>query len=109
VHHVVDGQYEWFSNANNTSTPEAAGTFGTCPAQGPVIGPHYVDLDLSLQKNFPISESMRLQFRADFLNAYNHPNLAAPNMYYSPGATTFGSLTGSQDSSNLEFALKFYF
>jgi hypothetical protein len=111
VHQVVpsQGQYEWFSNANNTFTPEAAGTFGTCPAQGPVIGPHYVDLDLSLQKNFPISESMRIQFRADFLNAFNHPNLAAPNMYYSPGATTFGDLTGSQDSRNLEFALKFYF
>ena len=109
VHHVIDGQYEWFSNANNTFTPEAAGTFGTCPAQGPVIGPHYVDVDLSLQKNFPIGESKRLQFRADFLNAFNHPNLAAPNMYFSPGATTFGTITGSQDSRNLEFALKFYF
>jgi len=109
VHHVVDGQYEWFSNANNTFTQEAAGTFGNCPAQGPVIGPHYVDVDVSLQKNFPIRETMRLQFRADFLNAFNHPNLAAPNMFFSPGATTFGTITGSQDSRNLEFALKFYF
>jgi hypothetical protein len=68
-----------------------------------------VDVDLSLQKNFPIGESKRLQFRADFLNAFNHPNLAAPNMYFSPGASTFGTITGSQDSRNLEFALKFYF
>lgn len=105
----VGDQYQWFSNANNTFTQEAAGTFGNCPAQGPVIGPHYVDVDLSLQKNFPIGESKRLQFRADFLNAFNHPNLAAPNMYFSPGANTFGDLTGSQDSRNLEFALKFYF
>jgi Carboxypeptidase regulatory-like domain len=102
-------QFQWVSNANNTFTPEAPGTFGTCPAQGPVIGPHYVDLDLSLQKDFLFSESMRLQFRADFLNAFNHPNLAAPNMYYSPSATTFGNITGSQDSRNLMFALKFYF
>ena len=109
VHQVVDGQYQWFSNTNNTFTPEAAGTFGTCPAQGPVIGPRYVDVDLSLQKNFPFGESKRLQFRADFLNAFNHPNLAAPNMYYSQGATTFGAITGSQDPRNLEFALKFYF
>lgn len=109
VHQVVGGQYQWFSNANNTFTPESAGTFGTCPAQGPVIGPHYVNLDLSLQKNFPLGESKRLQFRADFLNAFNHPNLAAPNMYYSPGATSFGTITGSQDPRNLEFALKFYF
>jgi carboxypeptidase family protein len=102
-------QFQWFSNANNTFTPEAPGTFGTCPAQGPVIGPHYVDLDLSLQKNFLFGESKRLQFRADFLNALNHPNLAAPNMYYAPTATTFGNITGSQDPRNLMFALKFYF
>ncbi len=40
-----------------------------------------MDLDLSLQKNFLFGESKRLQFRADFLNAFNHPNLAAPNIY----------------------------
>ncbi|HWO37078.1 MAG TPA: carboxypeptidase regulatory-like domain-containing protein [Candidatus Acidoferrum sp.] len=102
-------QFQWVSNANNTFTPEAPGTFGTCPAQGPVIGPHYVDLDLSLQKNFLFGESKRLQFRADFLNAFNHPNLAAPNMFYSPSATTFGNITSSQDPRNLMFALKFYF
>ena len=105
----VGNQLQWFSNANSTFTQEAPGTFGTCPAQGPVIGPHYVDVDLSLQKNFRFSESMHLQFRADFLNAFNHPNLAAPNMYYNPTANTFGNITGSQDSRNLMFALKFYF
>jgi len=105
----VGFQEQWFSNTNNTFTPEAQGTFGTCSAQGPVIGPHYVDVDMSLQKNFRFGESKRLQFRADFLNAFNHPNLAAPNMYYSTTATTFGNITGSQDSRNLEFALKFYF
>ena len=52
---------------------------------------------------------MRLQFRADFLNAFNHPNLAAPNMFYNPTANTFGNITGSQDPRNLMFALKFYF
>ena len=102
-------QFQWFSNANGTFTPEAPGTFGTCAAQGPVVGPHYVDVDLSLQKNFLFGESKRLQFRADFLNAFNHPNFAAPNMYYSQTATTFGNITGSQDPRNLMFALKFYF
>jgi hypothetical protein len=80
------------------------------PLKAPVVGPHYVDVDLSLQKNFLFGESTRLQFRADFLNAFNHPNFAAPNMYYSQTATTFGNITGSQDPRNLwMFALKFYF
>jgi hypothetical protein len=109
VHQVLGGQYEWFANDSSFS-PEAPGTFGTCPAQGPVIGPHYVDLDLSLQKNFRFSETKRLQFRADFLNTFNHPNLAAPNTSYSgPSPSNFGYITNSQDPRNLEFALKFYF
>jgi Carboxypeptidase regulatory-like domain len=108
VHQVIGGQYEWFANDSSFS-PEAAGTFGTCPAQGPVIGPHYVDVDFSLQKNFQFTETKRLQFRADFLNAFNHPNLAAPNTSYSPTSTNFGYITNSQDPRNLEFALKFYF
>jgi hypothetical protein len=107
THQAVGGQYEWFSSSSFSQ--ELPGTFGTCPAQGPVIGPHYVDLDFSLQKNFQFTETMRLQFRADFLNAFNHPNFAAPNTSYSPGSTNFGYITGSQDPRNLEFALKFYF
>jgi hypothetical protein len=106
---AANGQYQWFANDSSFSQ-QAPGTFGTCPAQGPVIGPHYVDVDLSLQKDFRFGESKRLQFRADFLNTFNHPNLAAPNMFYNPDPTsTFGSITGSQDPRNLEFALKFYF
>jgi hypothetical protein len=107
THQVTGGQYQWFANDNSAFSQAASGTFGTCPAQGPVIGPHYVDVDLSLQKNFRFGESKRLQFRADFLNAFNHPNLAAPATTF--GQSNFGLITGSQDPRNLEFALKFYF
>jgi hypothetical protein len=111
IRHVqaINGLYQWFANDGSFSQ-QAAGTFGTCPAQGPMIGPHYIDVDLSLQKDFRITESKRLQFRADFLDAFNHANLAAPNTYYSSDPTSsFGAITGSQDPRNIEFALKFYF
>ncbi|MDR3699126.1 MAG: carboxypeptidase-like regulatory domain-containing protein [Candidatus Sulfopaludibacter sp.] len=36
-------------------------------------GPWAQSIDLSLQKNFSISERFRLQFRVDALNALNHP------------------------------------
>ena len=81
--------------------------FGNCPAQGPVVGPGYFDADLSLQKNFDISESKRFQFRADFLNATNHPSFAAPG--HSLGGSTFGVSTATQDARQLQFALKFIF
>ncbi|PYX48250.1 MAG: hypothetical protein DMG83_02145 [Acidobacteria bacterium] len=84
----------------------AAGTFGNCPAQGPVIGPGYKEVDISLQKNFLFTETKRLQFRADFLNAFNHPNLGAPNHTVGKG---MGLTNTSQDARELQFALKFYF
>jgi hypothetical protein len=96
---------QWFSQA--PFSQPAAGTFGNCPAQGPVIGPGYIDADISLQKNFPISESKKFQFRADFLNAFNHPNFAVPNDTCCTG--TFGVSSATQDSRELQFALKFYF
>ena len=96
---------QWFSP--NSFANAAAGTFGNCQAQGPVIGPGYVDADISLQKDFPISESMKFQFRADFLNAFNHPNFAVPND--SVGTATFGVTTATQDAREMQFALKLYF
>jgi outer membrane receptor protein involved in Fe transport len=46
-----------------------------------LIGPGLLDMDFALFKNFPIhriSESARLQFRAELFNIFNHANLAPP-------------------------------
>src|ERR1700757_2330714 len=83
------------------ATAAAPGTFGNCPAQGPVIGPGYSNVDLSLQKNIPFKETMRLQFRTDFLNTFNHPNFSKPN-----GS---GIINVTQGARQIQFALKFYF
>jgi len=101
---VTDQGIQWFSPSSFVNA--AAGTFGNCPAQGPVIGPGYVDADISVQKNFPINERMRVQFRADFLNTFNHPNFAVPNDSVGTG---FGISSGTQDARQLQFDLKFYF
>jgi hypothetical protein len=101
---VSSAGLQWFAPSSFANA--AAGTFGTCPAQGPVIGPGYVDADISVQKNFPIGERMKMQFRTDFLNAFNHPNVAAPNTSVGAG---MGLINTSQDSRELQFALKFYF
>ncbi|HWA96019.1 MAG TPA: TonB-dependent receptor [Terracidiphilus sp.] len=42
-------------------------------------GPAFYQLDFSLMKNFPITEKLRFQFRADLFNILNHPNLASPD------------------------------
>ncbi len=99
--------YQWFDpTPYSLPTPEQG--FGNCPAQGPVRGPGYANIDLSLQKNFPITERVRLQFRADFLNAFNRVNLNTDCCTTAVG-TGMGILTSSQDPRNIQFALKLYY
>ena len=43
-----------------------------------LIGPGTSNLDLSFVKQFTITESKSLQFRAEMFNATNHPNWGAP-------------------------------
>jgi len=46
-----------------------------------IDGPGLANLDLSLYKNFAvpkISESFKVQFRAEFFNVLNHPNFGPP-------------------------------
>jgi hypothetical protein len=69
-------------------------------------GPHYTDVDLSLHKNFQITERFRLQFRTDFINAFNHVQFNAPDM--SLGAT-MGQITSAQPPRNIQLALKLYY
>ena len=99
--------YQWF-DPTPYSLPTNAEGFGNCPAQGPVRGPGYADVDLSLQKNFALSERMRLQFRADFLNAFNRVNLNTDCCTTAVGPG-MGILSSSQPPRNIQFALKLYY
>lgn len=41
-------------------------------------GPGYWNLDLGLTKKFDLTERVKLQFRAEAFNAFNHPNFDTP-------------------------------
>jgi len=100
------GGYQWFTNSGDFSNA-AVGTFGNCPAQlGYLRGPHYTDVDLGLAKNFQLTERFRLQFRSEFINAFNHVQLNAPSMGLGSGQ---GQITSAQPSRQIQFALKLYY
>jgi hypothetical protein len=61
----------------------APGTFGNC-APRKFHGPGIQMVDLSLFKQFKFTERWQLQFRAEFFNAFNHPNFANPNAFCAP-------------------------
>ena len=106
------GGYLWFDK-NNYSDPASPpgggpGGFGNCaPQLGGLRGPGFYNWDISLQKNFQLTERFRLQFRSDFLNAFNYVSLCAPNT--TVNTTTTGQITCAQPSRNVQFALKLYY
>jgi hypothetical protein len=56
-----------------------------------IYGPHQRQVDLSLIKDFPIKESLKMQFRAECYNISNTPNFAQPVNDLSQ-ASTFGQI-----------------
>jgi hypothetical protein len=101
---------QWIDPSN--VSPAAANTFGTCSV-GDVRGPGYANFDLSLHKNFLLTETKRLEFRWEALNAFNHPiwtfNGGPANGSFDPASPIFGRIVGSQGARQMQFALKFYF
>ena len=64
------------------------------------------DVDLSMQKNFTFTERVKLQFRSDFLNAFNRVNLNTPATAL---GTNMGLVNTSQSPRVIQFALKLYY
>jgi hypothetical protein len=105
---INNGAFQGFQYMSpNGYVEPATGTFGNCPLQGPQRGPGFTDTDLGLSKNIHLTESKYIQFRSDFLNAFNNVQLAAPNTSF-PSAT-FGLINTSQPARQIQFALKFYY
>ena len=97
------GGIQWF-NPNAYTTP-ANGTFGNC-GNGVIRGPGEGNLDLSIQKEFPVGEARKVEFRGDFINVLNHPIFNAPGLALGGG---LGVITGTQGPRNIQLALKFIF
>ncbi len=50
-------------------------------------------MDLAIRREFPIYERLKLQFRAEAFNVFNHPNFGAINGRF--GQSTFGQATAT--------------
>ena len=70
----------------------AAGTFGDAP-RDLFPGPGTWQVDIGVAKTFPLSERARLEFRSEFYNIFNHPQLGQPQATFNPSNTAgFGSI-----------------
>jgi hypothetical protein len=106
---IIGSVDEWF----DTSVFEAVDRFGNL-GRNIVIGPAFNNTDFSLIKNFSPGDELRLQFRADVFDLFNHPNFGPPGNIV--GSPTFGKITRTRlstgeggSSRQIQLAVRLWF
>ena len=66
-----------YANGSSVMIPPPLGQFGNM-GRNMFQDTGFRNFDFSVAKNFHFGETMRLQFRAEFFNIFNHPNFANP-------------------------------
>jgi len=106
-------------------TAPVPGQWGNSPRNG-YFGPGYWNWDMSLSKKLVIRETQGIQFRADFLNAFNHTNwdgggtsiggVAAPvvanvgtNQYGGSAVVNFGNVISGEGNRVIQGSLRYTF
>jgi hypothetical protein len=70
-----------------------------------LTGPALSSTDFTLMKDIRVRETLKVQLRGEFFNAFNHPNFDAPNAQVSSGS--FGRILSAQPGRVVQVALKF--
>jgi hypothetical protein len=97
---AAQNRSQWFVGCSTASmlagtcagfTNPAANTFGNYPIDT-LIGPQFIQQDISVAKSFAITERVAFKLRTDARNAFNHTNLGSPNS--DVNASNAGQITG---------------
>jgi len=91
----------------NSFADPALGNFGTA-RRTICCGPGLNNSDFSVQKEFPLNETKRFEFRWDIFNIFNHTHFFNIDGNITDGAN-FGTARKVADPRLMQVALKFYF
>jgi len=99
---------EWFNTANFAPLGSQGLSQGSLGLQTNV-GPPTRTLDFSLFKDFPFTERIKMQFRAEGTNVANTPQFSSPDAGQSDA--NFGKITSTQAGTerHIQFALRLQF
>jgi hypothetical protein len=79
------------------------GTYGNA-GRNILSGPASANTDFAAMKDFPVTERLRTQFRAEFFNLFNQVNFSNPNTTVNSSA--FGQIRSAGSAREIQFALK---
>jgi hypothetical protein len=91
----------------NAFAPPQGLTFGNS-GRNSLRNPNRINFDMGLLKNFKITESMGLQFRAEAFNVFNHTEFIN-DLSNTLGNSGFGQLGAAHNPRILQLALKYMF
>jgi hypothetical protein len=97
---------QWFKTGAFANVPNGQVRAGDAPVNS-ILGPGYVNLDLSVFKNFDIFRELNTQLRIEGFNVFNHTNFTTINT--TVGNTAYGSATAAASNRILQIGAKFNF
>jgi hypothetical protein len=96
--------FQWFDTS--CFVAPLSGYYGNS-ARNVLYGPGTHNWDIGIQKFFPIHEELRLEFRGEMFNAFNHAQFNAPNS--SVVGSTFGLINSARAPRLVQFAMRMLF
>jgi hypothetical protein len=114
--HNVSGSIQLFANQAAAIGAFSAPTGLTAGSRNNLRGPRYSNVNMSLNKHFPIHERLTMEFRAEAYNLFNHANFDLPGVagvsigsadITNPGQ--FGVITTTADPRQMQFSLRLDF
>ena len=101
---------QWFvGGLGSAFLAPASYTFGNYPVNG-LFGPKFVNQDLSLSKNFVVTERFKMNLRAEAFNVFNHTSLGLPNSNVTdPNAGQITGLANGSQMRRFQFGMRLDF
>ena len=93
--------------ARPVASPSDPTLFGNA-GRNILIGPWFNSTDLSLMKNFRVTENAKIQFRWEVFNAFNNTNFQVP-VFQLDSANVGTYRQTANENREMQFALKFLF
>jgi hypothetical protein len=98
----------WFNDTAFADVPAGQVRPGNA-RRGSIKGPGIQRWDMAMLKNFNLSERMKVQFRAEAFNIFNHVNFQTIDTNLFDNGATYSQVTDTHEPRILQLALKFNF